>query len=355
MPCAVRPILGSAILRSMFELLTLVLAVLRTGLRSRTDLLAENLLLRHQLAVLTRPTRQRPEVRARDKLLWVVAHRLCRDWRRHLVLVRPETVVAWHRRGWRLFWRWRSRCSLGRPRLSREVRDLIAVMSRDNPIWGTERIRGELLELGFVVSNRSIRRYRGRPHRPPGQTWRTFLRNHAQAIWAADLCTVQTLTFRTLYVLVLVAHGRRELVHVAVTAHPVAAWVWRQLLEATAWGRRPGYLLRDRDASYGQDFRPRAKRLGIETLLTPVRAPLANAIAERVVRTLRNECLDHLIVHSEQHLRRVLSAFGRYYNSERPHRALRLETPIPAARPAVGPIRSQPILGGLHHVYSRAA
>ena len=211
--------------------------------------------------MLTRPTRQRRRVRFRrlDKLLWVLVRRLRRDWRRHLVVVTPDTVIRWHRAGWRLYWRWRSRSPGGRPRLSPEVRDLIARMSEANPLWGSERIRGELLKLGIVVSNRSIRRYRWRPPgRPPSQTWRTFLRNHAHAIWAADLCVVQTLTFKTLYVLVFIAHGRRELVHLAVTAHPTAAWVWRQLVEATAWGRRPKHLIRDRDRVFGGAFRERA-------------------------------------------------------------------------------------------------
>jgi hypothetical protein len=253
----------------MFECLTLLLAGVGAALRDRSDLLAEHLLLRHQLAVLTRPTRRRPRLRTRDRLLWVLARRLRRDWREHLVLVRPETVVRWHRHAWRLFWRWRSRTRLGRPRLSQEVRELIAAMARDNPLWGTERIRGELLKLGLAVSNRSIRRYRGRgPARPSSQTWRTFLRNHAATIWAADLFTVQTVTFRTLYVLFFIAHGRRELVHVAFTAHPAAAWVWRQLVEATAWGRRPRHLVRDRDAVYGGDFTARARRLDLCTLLT---------------------------------------------------------------------------------------
>jgi hypothetical protein len=241
-------------------LLALVLAVLRAALRSRSELIAENPLLRHQLAVLTRPARKRPAVRSGDKLLWILARRLRRDWRRHLVLVRPETVVRWHRRGWRLFWRWRSRCPLGRPRLAPEVRDLIATIRRDDPLWGTERIRGELLKLGVVVSNRSIRRYPWRgPSRAPSQSWRTFLANHRPHIWAADLFTVQALTFRTLYALVLVAHGRRELVHLAATAHPTAAWVWRQVIEATPWGRTPADRVRDRDAVNSADFARRRR------------------------------------------------------------------------------------------------
>src|SRR3712207_5614521 len=243
----------------MLDHLFLVASLFRTGLCHHAELVAENLLLRHQLAVLTRPTRKRPRLRAGDRLFWVVAARLWRGWRRHLVLVRPETVVRWHRQGWRLFWRWKSRPRLGRPRLRAEVRELIAAMARDNPRWGSERIRGELLKLGIAVSKRSVQRYRGRgPARPPSQTWRTFLANHRRQLWAADLCTVRTLTFTTLYVLVLIAHGRRELVHVAVTAHPVAAWIWRQVVEATAWGRRPRYFLRDRDSVYGGDFAQRA-------------------------------------------------------------------------------------------------
>jgi len=229
-------------------------------------------------------------------------------------------------------------------------------MSRENPLWGTERIRGELLKLGIVVSNRSIRRYRRRgAARPPSQTWRTFLRNHAHHLWAADLLTVPTLTFRTLYVLVFIAHGRRELVHLNVTANPTTAWVWRQLIEATPWGKKPRHLLHDRDAVYGREFRQRAERMGIQAITTPVRAPKANAIAERLIGTLRRECLDHIIVLNEQHLASVLNEFVGYYNEDRPHRTLGLQTPELRARPVTGPIRSRPVLNGLHHAYERAA
>ena len=343
-------------MRAMIECLLLLAGVLRAAVRDRGDVVAENLLLRHQLAVLTRPARRRARLRARDKLVWVLARLVRSDWRQYLVLVRPETVVRWHRRGWRLFWRWRSRGPIGRPRLSAEVRDLIARMARENPRWGAERIRGELLKLGIAVSKASVQRDRRRgPARPPGQTWATFLRNHRPSIWAADLLTVQTLTFRTLYVLVFVGHARRELVHLNVTTSPTAAWVWRQLIAATPWGRTPRYLVRDRDAVYGRDVVRRARGLGIETLLTPIRAPRANAVAERLVGTLRRECLDRLIVVNEAHLRAVLAEFARFYNRERPHRTLRLQTPEPVLRCTTGAIRGSPVLGGLHHVYERAA
>jgi transposase InsO family protein len=339
----------------MLELFTLLLGILPAALRSHRDLVLENLLLRHQLAVVARP-RRRPRLRTWDKLLWLLGRRLCADWRRHLVLVTPGTVIRWHRAGWRLVWRWRSRSPGGRPRLSVETRELIRSISRDNRLWGTERIRGERLKLGVAVSNRSVRRYRWHgPGRPPSQSWRTFLANHRPSVWAADLLAVQTLTFRTLYVLVLVAHGRRELVHLAVTAHPTAAWVWRQVINATPWGRTPAHLVRDRDAVYGADFARRAAGLGIRTLLTPVRAPRANAVAERLVGTLRRECLDHVIVVNVRHLRAILSDFARYYNPDRPHQALGLDTPRPLDRPLVGSIGSRPVLGGLHHVYERAA
>jgi len=340
----------------MLEYLLLLFTLVRATVRDRDALVAENVLLRHQLAVLTRPTRKRPRLPARDKLFWVVVRALRTDWRQHLVLVQPESVIRWHREAWRLFWRWRSRGPLGRPRLNAEVRELIATMARDNPRWGSERIRGELLKLGLVVSKRSIQRYRQRgPARPSSQTWRTFLTNHAHHMWAVDLLTVQTLTFKTLYVLVFIAHGRRELMHINVTANPTAAWVWRQVIEATPWGRKPRHLLRDHDAVYGRDFRARAERIGIEAIATPVASPRANAVVERVIGTLRRECLDHLIILDESHLRSVLREFVAYYNAERPHRTLRLETPEPTLRLVDGPVRSRPVLGGLHHVYERAA
>ena len=339
----------------MLILLRLLLATLPRSLRSRRHLLLENLVLRQQLQVALRP---RPQIRLRvwDKLFWLLVRRLHRGWRSHLLLVRPETVIRWHRQGWRLYWRWRSGSGLGRPRLKPKVRELIRTMALENPLWGTQRIRGELLKLGIMVSARSIRRYRQRGRsRPPSQSWRTFLANHAQAIWAADLFVVQTLTFQSLYVIVFIGHGRRQLLHFEVSDHPSAAWVWRQLIEATPWGRRPDYLIRDRDRVWGGDFVTRASAIGIETLLTPVRAPNANSIGERVIGTLRRDCLDHLIIFGERHLRAVLAEFVTFYNHERPHRALGLETPTASLRPISGEVQSRPILGGLHHVYERAA
>jgi hypothetical protein len=255
---------------------------------------AELLALRHEVRVRRRQTK-RFAWRSGDRLIVAALSRCLPRPAWHVFPVRPETVVRWHRHAWRLLWRWRSRTRLGRPRLSPDVRELIAAIARDTPLRGTERVRGELLKLGIAVSTRSIRRYRRRgPVRPPSQTWRTFLRNHAHAIWAADLLAVHTLTFKTLYVLLFITHGRRELVHLAVTVHPTAAWVWRQLVEATPWGERPTHRIRDRDAVSGRDFPARAEALGVETVRTPVRSPRATALAARVIGTLRREGLDQL-------------------------------------------------------------
>ena len=339
----------------MIELLDLLLTTLGSVFRRRKRLLLENLLLRQQLQVALR-CQLRPRLRTRDKLFWLLVRHLFRNWRRHLLLVRPETVLRWHRQGWRLFWHWRSHHPLGRPRLKPEVRSLIATMARENPYWGTERIRGELLKLGIGVSARSIRRYRRRgPARPPSQSWRTFLANHVQAIWAADLFVVQTLTFQTLYVFFLISHDRRRLLHFDVTAHPTAAWLWRQMIAATPWGQHPRYLIHDRDRVYGADFATRVAGLGVESIRTPFQAPRANATAERVVRSLRRECLDHILPLSEGHVRSVLAEFASYYNQDRPHRSLGLETPVPSPRQPDGEVVSRPVLNGLHHVYKRAA
>jgi len=245
---------------------------------------------------------------------------------------------------------------LGRPHLSGEVRELIARISKENPVWGSERIRGELLKLGIIVSNRSIRRYRWRSVRPAGdqQRWRTFLKNELRGIWAADLFVVQTVGYRTLYVFFLIRHERREWIHVDVSASPTAAWIWRQVVEATSLGRRPTFLIHDRDADYGGDFDERLANLGITGIRTPPRAPKANAIGERIVRTIRTECLDHIIVINERHLQAVLVEFADYYNHERPHRSLGLRSPIVRSSQPAGRVVARSVLGGLHHAYARA-
>lgn len=224
---------------------------------------------------------------------------------------------------------------------------------------GRRAHRRRLRALSYDVSARTVRRYRQRAlRRPPSQTWRTFLHNHASAIWAVDLFTVQTLTLRTIYAIVFIAHGRRRIVHLNVTQHPTAQWICRQLFEATPWGIQPRYLIRDHDRSYGKDFIQRAARIGIATIVTPVHAPNANAIAERVIGTLRRECLDHVIVLNERHLLHVLHEYMQHYNAKPPHRSLDLDSPDgrpPQLIPKTGRVISRPVLGGLLHEYEWAA
>ena len=272
----------------MLDLLLLVFAALRTACRRRGDLVLENLLLRHQLAVLARPTRQRRHVRFRrgDKLFWVLVRHLRRDWRRHLVMVTPDTVVRWHRAGWRLYWRWRSRSPGGRPRLSPEVQELIARMSRENPLWGSERIRGELLKLGYSGAAATIQTLLRRHRVPPaprraGLAWPAFLRAHAEGLLACDFFTMETVRLQTLYVLFfLEVHTRRVFV-AGCTAYPTGAWVAQQARNI-CWDLRDAgvhatSLLRDRDTKFGHPFDAVFAAQGMRVVRTPVRAPRANA------------------------------------------------------------------------------
>ena len=297
----------------------LLLEATRLLPRARRDLVLENLALRHHLAIYQRSQR-RPALEDDDRRFWSTLARCWCGWRDAVSVVQPDTVVRWHRTAWRRYWAWKSWSrGRGRPRIAREVQALIKRMAQENPAWGAVRIVGELRALGIEVSASSVRTYRRQAlRRPPSPSWRTFLRLHAPQIWAADFFTVQTLTFRTLYVFVLLGHERRRIEHWNVTAHPSAPWVWRQIIEATPWGSAPRFLIRDRDRSYGGDFVRRARAIGIETVLTPIQAPKANALAERVIGTIRRECLDHVIVLNERHRRRVLGEFVDYNNTARP-------------------------------------
>ena len=341
----------------MRRYIRLLIGVLRRSMRARSDLQMENLVLRQQLAVYARQPR-RARLRNEDRPFWSVVAWAWSPWRVRLRLVQPQTVVRWHRTAWRRYWTCRSRGRRsGRPRIDAELRQLILCVARENARWGSIRIVAELRALGFSVSARTVRRYRDQVRRrPPSQSWRTFLRNHAPDIWAVDLFTM---AMRTLYVVVFIAHGRRRLVHVSVTRHPTAVWHWRQLIEATAWGDRPRFLIRDRERSYGLDFGRKARGLGIWTMLTPVRAPNANVVAERVIGTLRRECLDHFIVVNERHLRRVLREYVAHYNGMRPHRTLGLDSPDgrePRSRPSESAyVRRRQVLGGLLNEYDWAA
>jgi hypothetical protein len=292
----------------------IIRVILRMLLANRSALIAENLSLRQQLAVLAHSSK-RPRLRQRDRIFWVWLSRLWTGWRSALVIVQPDTVVRWHRRGFRLYWRWKSR-KTGRPKIDPEIRKLIRRMSMDNPLWGVPRIQAELRLLGHDVAESTVAKYtvRRRPG-PPSQTWRSFLKNHMDCTAACDFFVVPTVTFHLLFCFVVLGHGRRRIVHFNVTPHPTARWTAQQIVEAfPADGTERKYLLRDRDSIYGDYFRHRVKNMGIKELVIAWRSPWQNPYCERVVGTLRRECLDHVIVLNEAHLRRILSSFVDYYN-----------------------------------------
>ena len=341
----------------MITLIRLLFTQVLAGLKSRAELQAENVLLRHQIKILTRGRAKRAKVTKWDRLILLWLLRLWPRSRGLVCVVHPKTVVRWHREGFRLYWRWRSQRAVGRPRVSYEIRSLVRQMSQQNPLWGAPRIHGELLKLGFEVSQATVSRYLPRRPQNPDQTWKTFLRNHLECTAAIDFLVVPTLTFRMLFVLVVLSHGRRKLLHFAVTANPTAAWTAQQITEAFPWDEAPKYLLRDRHCTYGQVFRDRVKVMGIQDTPTAPRSPWQNGYVERVIGSIRRECLDHIIAWDERHLRRILRSYRSYYNEARTHLALGKDAPIPRPRAeqSDGKIIAIPEVGGLHHRYQRLA
>ena len=329
--------------------------------RSKPQLVAENLLLRQQLLVLNRAGK-RPRCTRADRALVVALASKVQRWREALLIVRPETVLRWHRQGWRLFWKAKSRATSQEPKIAVETIALIKQMAASNRLWGADRIRGELLKLGITAAKRTIQRHmrHARPSPPRGQTWATFLRNHATDIWACDFVQLTDVWFRPLFAFVVTALGTRRIVHIGVTRAPTDDWVAQQLREATPFGAAPQYLIRDNDAKYGPRFDAVAAGTGVALLRTPIRAPRANAICERLIGSLRRECLDHILPVSEAHLRRVLSEYVRYFNQSRPHQGIGQRVPEPGenrecSMSTAAEIIAFPVLGGLHHAYRRAA
>ena len=328
----------------------------RAFFASRADLAVENMAFRHQLAVLQRSAKHL-KLRKRDRIFWAWLLRLWSGWRSALLIVQPETVVRWHRQGFKLYWRWKSRKKPGRPKVDREVRNLIRRMSGENPTWGSPMILSELLLLGHDAAESTVAKYMVRQPKPPSQNWRTFLANHVGQIAAIDFFTVPTITFRVLYVFLVLRHERRRLVHFNVTTNPTAQWAAQQILGAFPFEEAPRFLLRDRDSIYGEYFRDRVQHMGIEEVLIAPRAPWQNPYAERVIGSIRRECLDHVIVLNENHLHRILVEYFEYYHEARAHLSLKRNSPIPRSVQPVGQGRvvAKAYLGGLHHCYTRAA
>jgi transposase InsO family protein len=275
-----------------------------------------------------------------------------------LVIVKPETVIAWHRKGFRLFWTWKVRHGQpGRPLVSKEIRQLIRKMSCENPLWGAPRIHGELLKLGIDIGETSVGKYIVRRRKPPSQDWRTFLENHVKTTVSVDFFTVPSIRFQVLYVFLVLAHDRRRIVHFNVTAHPTAEWSAQQLREAFPFEQIPRYLLRDRDRIFGDEFRKDVQAMGIQEVLSAPRSPWQRAYVERFIGTIRRECLDHVIVLNEASLYRHVKSFLAYYHESRTHLSLAKDTPEPRLvhPPALGAVVAIPQVGGLHHRYELRA
>jgi transposase InsO family protein len=392
----------------MLDLCRLIFGIASDLLRSQVALEAEILVLRQQINVLRRANPKRLRFVSIDRLILGGVCRLFPKMYGALAIVRPETVIRWHRAGFRSYWRWKSKHRCGRPAVTVEIRQLIRQMSGANPLWGAPRIHGELLKLGIDVGQTSVAKYMVRRRVPPSQGWRTFLRNHADGIAAMDLFVVPTMSFRLLYGLLIMGHGRRQLLWFGVTAHPTAEWIANQLTEACGWEQIPRYLIRDRDGAYGEIFIRRVRSIGIRDRPTFPRSPWQNAYAERLIGSIRRECLDHIVVFGERHLRHVLLSYMNYimrhartcpwirtrryhvparqrdafcavrssadcitnmsgfdlrqaqllsymnyYNETRTHLSLAKDAPLSRTVKRAGRIPCRPVLGGLHHQYGR--
>ena len=337
----------------MIALVCFVLAVLASPFKSKSRLEAENAALRQQLIVLRRKVRGRAQLTNSDRWFFVRLYRWFPSILQVFTVIHPETLVRWHRAGFRRYWGWKSRRRGGRPQITTELRALIGRVSTENLLWGAPRIHGELLKLGFSVAQSSVAKYMVKRRGPPSQGWGTFLRNHAPDIAAMDFFVVPTISFKLLYGFVIVRLDRRELVWINVTTNPTAEWVARQITEAFPWDGAPRYMIRDRDRIYGAVVTRRLRAMGIRDKPIAPASPWQNGYAERLIGSIRRECVDHIIVLGEEHLRRILKNYAAYYNSVRTHRSLHKDAPMYRPVQRSGAISSQDILGGLHHQYVR--
>jgi putative transposase len=349
------------------QLLRYLMVFLSAFFRSRASLGCELVAMRSQLTFYKENIRQKKQPRPRYhlafRLLWVLLSRVWGGWKFVAELMKPKTVLQWRQDVFLQWWRWKSRPKEGRPAISQEMRTLIRRLSRENVLWSAETIHGHLALLGFdPPCPDTIRKYMIRPKGKTGksQTWLTFLRNHLQVSWAMDFFTVPTIRFRVLYVFVVLNHSRRQVVHFAVTAHPTMVWVIQQLREALPFGLQPRYMFRDNDGVYGDEVSRFLVGTGIEEVKTAYRSPWQNPFLERFGGTLRRELLDHVLILSEGHLKRLLKEFiEEYYHIARPHQGLDGDPPFPAAKPepmtGASRLISTPVVGGLHHRYLRVA
>jgi putative transposase len=341
----------------MCQFILALLATVRVFFRSRSETALEILALRQQIVVLKRK-RPRPRLNQFDRLFWIILRCVWSRWAEVLVAMKPETVVGWHRAGFRLFWKWQSRAPAGRPKFNAEIRALIHRLAEENATWGAPKIHGELQKLGFVVSERTVARYLQRVGRggDSRKAWLTFLRNHREVIAAFDFFTIPTVTFQVLYCFFVIEHGRRKILHFNVTRHPTAEWVVQQLREAFPEAASYRYVILDRDAKFDANVVSSLQGAGLTPKRTSVQSPWQNGIAERWVGSCRRELLDHVIPLHEQHLRRLVRDYRAYYQEDRIHDALAKDTPdlrpVEKKPSPKATLISSERLGGLHHRYS---
>src|SRR6267378_2295812 len=319
----------------------------------KSQLEAEILVLRHQLNVLRPRAPRRLHLRWANRALFIWLYRRCPRILDSITIVRPETIVRWHQMGLAAYLRWKSRASGGRPRISKEVRDLIRRMSFENPLWGAPKIHGELLKLGIEIAQSTVSIYMVPRQDRPLQTWKTFLRNHMEGIASIDLFVVPTIAFQQLFAFLVLGHKRRQLLWFAVTGNPTAEWLARQITEAFPWNRAPRYLIRDNDRAFGVAFKARVRAMGIRDRPISFRSPWQNGYVERLIGSIRRESTDHLIVFNADHLRRILAKYSTYYNEVRTHVSLGKDAPCTRPIERLGDIVAHSILGGLHHRYAR--
>ena len=338
----------------MFEFAKSLLFSIKSLFKTRTGLILEITVLRHQLNIYKR--HKKPKLKNRDRMIFIALSRIWNDWKSMIVIVKPETVLRWHRKGFKMYWRWKSRT--GRPTINWELIKLIRQFHKENPLWSPQRIQGELAKLGYDVSEKTVARYirKNNPDNSKRQSWMTFLRNHAKYIVGIDSLVVRNIYFKAIYVFVAISHDRRKILHFSVTSKPHSQWAIQQLRETFGFNQTTKYVIRDNDPIYNDDFKAHIPKFGLKDKPTAPRSPWQNPIAERVIGTLRRECLDHVIIINEQHLRDILNEYiNNYYNVSRTHLSIAKDSPIHRPIQSHGQIVSCPILGGLHHTYRRVA
>ena len=326
--------------------------------KSKKELVAENAILRQQLIVLKRQVK-RPKFNDGDRFRLVFLSTLTNYWDKALHLIQPQTLLRWHRDLLRRYWKRISQPKNRKPRIPRETVDLIKEMAQQNGLWGAEKIQGELLKLDIKVSKRTIQKYMKKVRKRSGQTWKSFLKNHAHELWSCDFTVVHTLFFKPIYTFVVMEHETRKIIHTAVTTNPTDEWTAQQLKEATPWDKRPKYLIRDNDSKFGKKFSTVAESSGIEELRTPFQAPKANALCERLIGSLKRECLDHFLIFNEYQLQKIVTEYADYFNQHRAHQGIEQRIPTQFHQPrsllsnqVKGKVIATPVLNGLHHSYA---